>query len=97
MSNHRTISDPITSYGLPSHPWSNCPGEPGVDGDEYAIDKRMATAAPVVIMMITPGVFLTGHETENNDAGSLGIDTERPVEHFVFDSGEQIERNSLTV
>jgi len=57
----------------------------------------MATAAPVVIMMITPGVFLTGHVTENNDAGSFGIDYKRPVEHFVFDSGEQIEQliNSL--
>ena len=57
----------------------------------------MATAAPVVIMMIIPGVFLAGRDKEKYDAGSLGIDTERPVEHFVFDSGEQIERNSLTV
>ena len=57
----------------------------------------MATAAPVVIMMIIPGVFLAGRDKEKYDAGSLGIDTERPVEHFVFDSGEQIEQliNSL--
>ena len=54
-------------------------------------------AAPMVIMMITPGVFLADRDTEINDAGSFGIDAERPVEHFVFDSGEQIEHNSLTV
>ncbi|MGB5766706.1 MAG: hypothetical protein WBM38_08230 [Arenicellales bacterium] len=56
----------------------------------------MATAAPVVIMMIIPGVFLAGRDKEKYDAGSLGIDTERPVEHFVFDSGEHIEHYSLT-
>jgi len=50
----------------------------------------------MVIMMMTPGVFLASRDTENNDAGCYGIDDERPVEHFVFDSGEQIEHNSLT-
>jgi hypothetical protein len=56
----------------------------------------MEPAAPMVIMMMTPGAFLAGRDTENNDAGCFGIDAERPVEHFVFDSGEQIEHNSLT-
>ena len=54
-------------------------------------------AASVVIMIITPGVFLAGCDTENNNVGSFDIDYKRPVEHFVFDPGEQIEQliNSL--
>ena len=37
MSNHWTILDPISRFGSSSHLWSNCPGEPGVDGGEYEI------------------------------------------------------------
>jgi len=47
--------------------------------------------------MITLGAFLAGCDTENRSIGSSGVDADRPVERFEFDSGEQLEQliNSL--
>lgn len=48
-------------------------------------------AASAVIVMITLGVFLPGCDTENNNIGASGIDSDRPVERFEYDSPEQLE------
>ena len=45
-----------------------------------------------VIMMITLGAFLQGCDTEDQDIGSSGIEAERPVERFEFETGEQLEQ-----
>jgi Bax protein len=47
--------------------------------------------ASAVIVMITLGVFLPGCDTENNNIGASGIDSDRPVERFKYDSPEQLE------
>ncbi|MFC1657165.1 glucosaminidase domain-containing protein [Candidatus Moduliflexota bacterium] len=54
-------------------------------------------AAYVIIMMITLGALLPGCGTEDQGIGSSGVDADRPVERFEFDSGEQLEQliNSL--
>jgi uncharacterized FlgJ-related protein len=45
----------------------------------------------VVTVVITLGVFLPGCDTGNQGIGSSGIDTDRPVERFKYDSPEQLE------
>lgn len=48
--------------------------------------------ASMVIMMITFGVFLSGCDTEDQDIVSSGVEADRPVERFEFESGEQLEQ-----
>ena len=50
--------------------------------------RRVAT---VVVMMISLGAFLPGCDTGNQGIGSSGIDFDRPVERFKYDSPEQLE------
>ena len=48
--------------------------------------------ASMVIMMITFGAFLSGCDTEDKSIGSSGVEADRPVERFEFESGEQLEQ-----
>jgi uncharacterized FlgJ-related protein len=41
--------------------------------------------------LITLGIFLPGCNAENNKIGASGIDSNRPVERFKYDSPEQLE------
>ena len=50
--------------------------------------RRLAFA---VITLITLGIFLPGCNAENNKIGASGVDSERPVERFEYDSPEQVE------
>ena len=47
--------------------------------------------ASVVITIITLGVFLSGCDTGDKKIGASGIDSDRPVERFKYDSPEQLE------
>ena len=49
---------------------------------------RLASA---VITLIILGVFLAGCEAGEQKVGALGIDSDRPVERFEYDSPEQVE------
>jgi uncharacterized FlgJ-related protein len=51
--------------------------------------RRRLTFA--VITLITLGVFLPSCNAENNNIGASGIDSDRPVERFKYDSPEQVE------
>ncbi len=46
----------------------------------------------VVIMMITLSSFLTSCDSENQSIGPSGVEADRPVERFEFESGEQLEQ-----
>lgn len=48
--------------------------------------------ASMVIMMITFGVFLPGCDTEDQGIGTSGVEADRPVERFEFESAEQLEQ-----
>ena len=48
---------------------------------------RLASA---VIAMISLGVFLAGCEAGDQKVGASGIDSDRPVERFEYDSPEQL-------
>ena len=50
--------------------------------------RRLASA---VITLITLGVFLSGCGRDDQNIGAAGIDTDRPVERFKYDSPEQLE------
>jgi len=50
--------------------------------------RRLASA---VITMISLGVFLSGCDTRDQKVGASGIDSDRPVERFEYDSPEQLE------
>jgi len=50
--------------------------------------RRLAFA---VITLITLSIFLPGCNAENNNIGASGIDSDRPVERFKYDSPEQLE------
>ena len=47
--------------------------------------------ASVVITIISLGVFLSGCEAGDQKIGASGIDSDRPVERFKYDSPEQLE------
>jgi len=49
---------------------------------------RLASA---VFTLIILGVFLAGCEAGDQKVGALGIDSDRPVERFEYDSPEQVE------
>ncbi len=49
---------------------------------------RLASA---VITLITLGLFLSGCGRDDQNIGASGIDTDRPVERFKYDSPEQLE------
>jgi len=53
--------------------------------------------ASVVITMISLGVILSGCDTGNQGIGSSGIDTDRPVERFKYDSPEQVEELAISL
>lgn len=48
--------------------------------------------ASMVIMMITLGSFLTSCDSKKQSIVSSGVEADRPVERFEFESGEQLER-----
>jgi Bax protein len=50
--------------------------------------RRLASA---VITLIILGVFLSGCDTGDQKTGASGIDSDRPVERFKYDSPEQLE------
>ena len=50
-----------------------------------------------VVIMITLGVFLPGCGADNNDAYSNGVDADRPVERFEYESGEQVEELAISL
>jgi len=47
--------------------------------------------ASAVIALITLGVFLSGCGSDDQNTGASGIDSDRPVERFKYDSPEQLE------
>ena len=47
--------------------------------------------ACVVITVISLSVLLSGCDSGDQKVGSSGIDSERPVERFEYDSPEQVE------
>ena len=55
--------------------------------------RRRLTFA--VITLITLGIFLPGCNAENNKIGASGIDSDRPVERFKYDSPEQVEELAI--
>jgi Bax protein len=54
--------------------------------------RRLASA---VITMITLGAFLSGCGRDDQNIGASGIDADRPVERFKYDSPEQLEELAI--
>ena len=50
-----------------------------------------------VIIIIAVGAFLPGCGTEKNEAELFGIDTDRAVERFEYDSPEQVEELAISL
>ena len=56
---------------------------------------RRATSALVMIVSLV--AFLPGCGADNKGAGSFGVDTDRPVERFEYDSPEQVEELAISL
>ena len=56
---------------------------------------RRAASALVVISALVAS--LLGCGADNNDAYSFGVDADRPVERFEYESGEQVEELAISL
>ena len=57
--------------------------------------RRRLTFA--VITLMTLSIFLPGCNADNNKIGASGVDSDRPVERFKYDSPEQVEELAISV
>ena len=56
--------------------------------------RRLAWVATAVI---TLGAFMPGCGADNKDANLIGVDADRPVERFEYDSPEQVEELAISL
>ncbi len=57
--------------------------------------RRLAPS--LILMMIALAALLLGCSEANKDVGSLGVDADRPVERFEYDSPKQVEELAISL